>query len=503
MPDADASTRLADPADFNAARNPSLRSSACPIGYAGVHDHAQAGSSGSGDAQASFRQPAAPSGVGTRNRPESAVVEKPTARNPRNRRGDLGTDLPVHPLCEGRVAGTLEATGLRRCPTRPGARINEQKSGDRQLQGRIAALDENIRQAETAKQSTSAFKPERTSLILQLAAPTLGRQAPPPGAETEHQKAKEAKAAVESYEEGMKTARASLPPKDGTGWRRVGIGYGLVGCVFVLGLLLIFGSRGTQSSEPKIASGAPKSSDSPSTVSSEEQAKLQKAVAEGDALWDEGVQGVKEANKQGKSATEARAKFDDAFEKYMVVVNSPQLLSDRPVLSRVYGRVIDVALERKKNPSLAKEVAIKALRAQVLPSTSSDKASATLAAAKQELRAEDKDIDEWLAREQKHSGTTTSVDTEDMEQRYKALVNRIRPGMTREQVENILGPADEEKENDLGEFNPEKAGQILTILTWQGDEDSNSPSIILSFVNEKLQDGGTPGYDIHKGFKSK
>lgn len=143
------------------------------------------------------------------------------------------------------------------------------------------------------------------------------------------------------------------------------------------------------------------------------------------------------------------------------------------------------------------------LRAQVLPSTSSDKASATLAAAKQELRAEDKDIDEWLAREQKHSGTTTSVDTEDMEQRYKALVNRIRPGMTREQVENILGPADEEKENDLGEFNPEKAGQILTILTWQGDEDSNSPSIILSFVNEKLQDGGTPGYDIHKGFKSK
>ncbi len=62
-----------------------------------------------------------------------------------------------------------------------------------------------------------------------------------------------AKEAVESHDEGMKAARASLPPKDGAGWRRLGIGYGVVGCVFALGLILAFGGRGKQSSNPMVA----------------------------------------------------------------------------------------------------------------------------------------------------------------------------------------------------------------------------------------------------------
>ena len=86
-----------------------------------------------------------------------------------------------------------------------------------------------------------------------------------------------------------------------------------------------------------------------------------------------------------------------------------------------------------------------------------------------------------------------------MEEKYKALVHRVQRGMTRDQVESVLGLPDEDKTNDLGKFNPQKAGQILTILTWKGDSDGK-PSIILSFVNDRLQDGGTPGYDIGKGF---
>ena len=100
----------------------------------------------------------------------------------------------------------------------------------------------------------------------------------------------------------------------------------------------------------------------------------------------------------------------------------------------------------------------------------------------------------------------SSIDTDfpfsDLKEKYKALVNRIRVGMNRSQVENILGLPDEETENDLGEFNPQKAGQILAILTWNGDGAAN-PAIILGFINNRLTQGGTPGYDISKGFHGK
>lgn len=123
------------------------------------------------------------------------------------------------------------------------------------------------------------------------------------------------------------------------------------------------------------------------------------------------------------------------------------------------------------------------------------------------------ETDEWLENQASNSRTAFSSDNGehpsdfefpalDMDERYKALVNRIRPGMTREQVESILSFSDEEKENDLGEFNSQKAGQILTILTWKGDGNSK-PSIVLAFINNRLSEGGTPGYDITKGFHGK
>ena len=84
------------------------------------------------------------------------------------------------------------------------------------------------------------------------------------------------------------------------------------------------------------------------------------------------------------------------------------------------------------------------------------------------------------------------------EQRYEALVSKIRPGMTTAQVAAVLGQPNDKKRQDLGDLNPTKRGQILEIWTWE-----TKATIMLSFVNGTLQDGGTPGYDIRKGFKSK
>ena len=39
-------------------------------------------------------------------------------------------------------------------------------------------------------------------------------------------------------------------------------------------------------------------------------------------------------------------------------------------------------------------------------------------------------------------------------------------------------------------------------MTWNGDGAAN-PAIILGFINNRLTQGGTPGYDISKGFHGK
>jgi hypothetical protein len=88
-----------------------------------------------------------------------------------------------------------------------------------------------------------------------------------------------------------------------------------------------------------------------------------------------------------------------------------------------------------------------------------------------------------------------------MEQLYKALVFRIKPGMSKGEVEAALGSPDQKEQKDLGKFNPQKAGQSLEIWTWKDKADPKR-FIMLSFVNGNLEDGGTPGYDIRKGFKS-
>ena len=165
----------------------------------------------------------------------------------------------------------------------------------------------------------------------------------------------------------------------------------------------------------------------------DEEAKLKQAVAEGDALYDAGME-IWRA--KGKSQDRFK-KFDDACEKYMVVVNAPQPLPDKAAMARVYGRVIDNALgDSKKNKALAKEVALKALRHDILPTCKSRDASPILQAARRELKAEDKELDDWLDKEDKKGGkASASPDREE-------LVEKIQKGMSRQAVIAILGQPD-------------------------------------------------------------
>ncbi len=90
-----------------------------------------------------------------------------------------------------------------------------------------------------------------------------------------------------------------------------------------------------------------------------------------------------------------------------------------------------------------------------------------------------------------------------MNQHYEALVFRIKPGMSRHEVEAILRSRRNKTETtDMGRLNPAMAGQTLDTLTWR-DKTNSKNFIILAFVDGRLKEGGTPGYDIGKGFKVK
>ena len=261
---------------------------------------------------------------------------------------------------------------------------------------------------------------------------------------------------------------------------------------------------------------APFSEDN-SNLSVSDLSELKKAIEDGDAFYDAAKKGIpKSAVTDGSDMSQLvdaqNANYRSALECYMTAVNAKRAIPDNSVMAKVYGRVIDIAL-KQRNKGLAKEVALKSLRNEILPVCSHPEASQVLESARQGVKQEEKEADEWLERNSDNSsssqnkGSTRSNGNvgpaSSDEERGNVLVHRIRPGMTRDQVEELLGLADEEKEDDLGEFNPEKSGQILTILTWNANEGSDFPSIKLGFINDRLKDGGTPGFDINRGLKSK
>lgn len=182
-----------------------------------------------------------------------------------------------------------------------------------------------------------------------------------------------------------------------------------------------------------------------------------------------------------------------------------------PEMARAAGRTIDF-LADSGNDETAKKLIRKAAQSDLVLIYSSPKVNRLVKESKSDEKEEDKEFDEWLERNPQGNSksnqnvTPTSVRTNvaapiSMEERYTSLVNQVKPGMSKNQVEALIGMANESDEKDMGQLNPQKAGQTLDICTWHGDTESQS-SIILSFVNGRLQDGGTPGYDIRKGFSS-
>jgi hypothetical protein len=94
------------------------------------------------------------------------------------------------------------------------------------------------------------------------------------------------------------------------------------------------------------------------------------------------------------------------------------------------------------------------------------------------------------------------VDT-PIDDKMQALIFKVRKGMSRGEVKKILGTPDEQKESDLGKLNPAKAGQLQDIWTWRGTVNGKKAFIMLSFIDGKLDDGGTPYFEVGKGFHGK
>ena len=138
------------------------------------------------------------------------------------------------------VAGFFRRRSLRRSALEAqavlGQRLHQLKVGDEQLRGQVDTLNERLLSLEATLGKTRAAKAERRGLLLRLAAPVLAQERAPAGAESEHARARAAQAALLSYQEG-RAARAFRLPWRGLFWRRVALGWAVLGC---LALLFVF-----------------------------------------------------------------------------------------------------------------------------------------------------------------------------------------------------------------------------------------------------------------------
>jgi hypothetical protein len=120
-----------------------------------------------------------------------------------------------------------------------GQRLHEQKAGDAKLRGEIDVLNERILGQETTLGLTKPLKAERRGLLMRLAAPVLALETAPAGVEAEHRKARASQTALLTYQERRVTQAARQPPPR-VRWRRLGIGYGVLGVVAAVIFLLLW-----------------------------------------------------------------------------------------------------------------------------------------------------------------------------------------------------------------------------------------------------------------------
>ena len=76
------------------------------------------------------------------------------------------------------------------------------------------------------------------------------------------------------------------------------------------------------------------------------------------------------------------------------------------------------------------------------------------------------------------------------------LVRDVKPGMSAERVRSLMGPPHEVNEHDV-------AGKHIVIWTWKKGDDPENSFIHLDVTAGSVQAGGSLGYDIRKGFKTK
>lgn len=248
-------------------------------------------------------------------------------------------------------------------------------------------------------------------------------------------------------------------------------------CLLALAVTTLAGCGKKEKSEPPAAPNVKGESRTP-TLEPREEAKLKQAVTEGDALWDAATQGVKEAKIEAKSA--AKKKYDEAFEKYMVVVNAPQPLPEKAVMARVYGRVIDVAASRKNNKALAKEVAVKSLRQEVLPVCNTPEASPILAAARKELKAEDKELDDWLEKQENKGKQTKETGSKDASPLTADQLQKLSYA----EIVKRLGEPDEDyrskNKDNMGLAIWETGDEEFTVVGFVHSIDGSGRTIVLS-----------------------
>jgi S1-C subfamily serine protease len=137
-----------------------------------------------------------------------------------------------------------------------GQRLYDIRLGDDKLRGQVGALNERIVGSEVTRGPTQKLKAERRDLLMRLAAPFLAQEKPPPGVEAEHRKARAAQVALLTAQEN-RAAHASQKPPRGIQWRRLGIGYAVLGCVALVAALLVWPGflLESESSEPSTLAG--------------------------------------------------------------------------------------------------------------------------------------------------------------------------------------------------------------------------------------------------------
>lgn len=232
-------------------------------------------------------------------------------------------------------------------------------------------------------------------------------------------------------------------------------------------------------------------------------------LADADALW-----------QQQDTRPDAVDKYVFLLDKYCGhgkgTVNSDVGEAHQADLARIAVRAIDSLVE-SGNVAAAKKLIIAADQQHLTLVFRNPKSDALVPKARAEKEKEDRELDRELERMERSNGSPSDDASQsrrprpsqngsppkvvDHESRLESLLSQIRRGMSYSQVVGILGQPDDTSMEDLGDLNEFKKGQILTIAKWVSPDDERS-TILLSFVNDRLTEGGTEGFGVGKGFRS-